>query len=176
MVQAESMPTKILPLPPGSILTLPPAQQAKAIEKALIRKRPELQSTFQKNYAKLEEEFQALDREIQAIVSKAPSTPLLVSHPVYDYFARRYGLNIKSVHWEPDQVPGDVQWRELKEILEKHPAKTMIWEGEPVTTSVDKLKSLGINSLVFDPCGTTTEQDDFMTVMEQNLKNLKLAF
>ncbi|MCW9077857.1 MAG: hypothetical protein OQK74_01640, partial [Gammaproteobacteria bacterium] len=31
--------------------------------------------------------------------------------------------------------------------------------------SVDKLKTLGVDSLVFDPCGNVPEQGDFLTVM-----------
>jgi len=39
----------------------------------------------------LEANLKGLDRDIEAIVSKNPATPLIVSHPVYDYFTRRYG-------------------------------------------------------------------------------------
>jgi zinc transport system substrate-binding protein len=52
----------------------------------------------------------------------------------------------------------------------------MIWEGEPVQASVDKLKTLGIDSLVFDPCGNVPQQGDFLTIMRQNVENLKPAF
>ncbi|MGB9437891.1 MAG: hypothetical protein WCB15_08120 [Desulfobacterales bacterium] len=38
-----------------------------------------------------EADLKSLDRDIEAIVSKNPATPLIVSHPVYDYFTRRYG-------------------------------------------------------------------------------------
>ncbi|MBW1743747.1 MAG: zinc ABC transporter substrate-binding protein [Deltaproteobacteria bacterium] len=109
-------------------------------------------------------------------VSKNRSKPLIASHPVYDYFSRRYGLNIESVHWEPDEVPTDEQWIELQGILKDHPAAWMIWEGEPSPPSAAKLKSMGINSLVFDPCGNVPEQGDFLSVMQQNAENLKAAF
>jgi zinc transport system substrate-binding protein len=129
------------------------ARQAEAIAAAMGRKRPGLRTIFQTNYAALAKDLSALDRDIQAIVSKHSSTPLMVSHPVYDYFAGRYGLNIRSVHWEPDEVPGDDQWVELKNILRTHPAQWMIWEGEPVSESVERLMSMGVSSIVFDPCG-----------------------
>ena len=151
-------------------------RQAEAIAAAMGRKRPELRDIFQANYATLASELKALDQDIQAIVSKEPSAPLIVSHPVYDYFAGRYGLNIVSVHWEPDQVPGEDQWRELKAILKQHPAKWMIWEGEPVQASVDRLKTHGVGSLVFNPCGNVPEQGDFLTIMRQNVENLRSAF
>jgi zinc transport system substrate-binding protein len=110
------------------------------------------------------------------LVSKDPSRPLVVSHPVYDYFTLRYGLNVKSVHWEPDETPTSEQVVELNRILKEHPAKWMIWEGIPTKKSVDGLQAIGVKSLVFDPCGNAPNQGDFLSVMRQNVKNLKPAF
>jgi zinc transport system substrate-binding protein len=152
------------------------ARQAEAILAAMVRKRPELRKTFQTNYASLLKELKALDQDIQTIVSQNPSTPLIVSHPVYDYFAKRYGLNIVSVHWEPDQVPGDVQWGALRKILEQHPAKWMVWEGEPARASVAGLEQAGIKSVVFNPCGNIPEKGDFISMMRRNVENLRTAF
>jgi zinc transport system substrate-binding protein len=42
--------------------------------------------------------------------------------------------------------------------------------------SVEKLQTLGVQSLVFDPCGNTPEQGDFLSVMQQNVENLRQAF
>jgi zinc transport system substrate-binding protein len=152
------------------------ARQAEAVAAAMGRKRPDLRDTFQTNLKALAGDLKALDQDIQTIVSQKPSTPLIVSHPVYDYLARRYGLNIVSVHWEPDQLPGDAQWRSLKAILKQHPAKWMIWEGQPIKASVDGLKNLGVESLVFDPCGNVPDQSDFMSVMRRNVEDLRRAF
>ena len=152
------------------------ARQAEAIAVAMGRKKPDLRDTFQINFKALVKDLKTLDQDIQAIVAKKPSLPLIVSHPVYDYFTKRYGLNVISVHWEPDQVPSDSQLREFKEILKQHPARWMIWEGEPVQASVDKLKTLGVDSLVFDPCGNVPARGDFMTVMQRNVEDLRRAF
>jgi zinc transport system substrate-binding protein len=152
------------------------ADQAEAIAKALGRKRPALRDTFQKNYQKLERELLKLDRDIKKVVLKEQSKPLVVSHPVYDYFARGYGLNIRSVHWEPDEIPTTEQMLELHNILKEHPAKWMIWEGEPIKESGERLKAIGIQSVVFDPCGNAPDQGDFMSVMRQNVQNLKEVF
>jgi zinc transport system substrate-binding protein len=102
------------------------ARQAKAITQAFSRKRPELKDAFQKNYDKLEQDLLKLDRNLKTQVSKNPARPLIVSHPVYDYFARRYGLNIKSVHWEPGEIPTNEQMMELNRILKEHPAPSAI--------------------------------------------------
>ena len=41
---------------------------------------------------------------------------------------------------------------------------------------VQKLQALGVRSLVFDPCGNTPEQGDFLSVMQQNAARLEQAF
>jgi zinc transport system substrate-binding protein len=151
-------------------------RQARAIMKALGRKKPDLKGPFRRNCTVLENDLMALDREIKKIVAKNPSQPLVASHPVYHYLSRRYGLNIKSVHWEPDEVPGAEQMVELKDVIKKHPAKWMIWERNPSGESLEKLESMGINSLVFDPCGNVPEKGDFLRVMRQNIENLKSAY
>lgn len=84
-----------------------------------------MRKMFHQNYKALEKDLLTLDQALVAIVSKDPAKYFIGSHPVYDYFARRYGLNIKSVHWEPDEVPGDTQWMELQTILKTHPHEWM---------------------------------------------------
>lgn len=152
------------------------AQQARAIAAALSRKRPELKELFQKNDQTLEQDLLKLDQDLKKLFSKDPSRPLVVSHPVYDYFARGYGLNIKSVHWEPDEILTNEQMMELNRILKAHPAKWMIWEGKPLLGSVQQLQALGVESLVFDPCGNSPDQGDFLDVMRQNVANLEPVF
>ena len=151
-------------------------QQAKAIEKALIRKRPTLKDTFENNFMILKKDLMALDRELKKIAARIQNQPLVGSHPVYDYLAKRYALNLKSVHWEPDETPSFQQCQNLKRTLTYHPAKWMVWESAPDQATVVKLKSMGVKSLVFDPCGNAPNRGDFLTVMQQNVRNLKYAF
>jgi len=122
------------------------ARQAKAIAEALSRKRPELNNVFQKNFQELEQDLLKLDRNLKTLVSKNPARPLMASHPVYDYFARRYGLNIKSVHWEPGEIPTNEQMMELNRILKEHPAKWMIWEGNPMKQSAEGWKQSALTA------------------------------
>ncbi len=152
------------------------AKQAQAIAKALGRKQPDLVKTFEKNLTALVKDLKALDADLKAVVSRAPEKPLVASHPVYQYLARRYGLNLKSVTWEPDELPVEQQWHDLSTLLANHSARWMIWEGEPMKESALRLKAIGLNSLVFDPCGNTPDQGDFLSVMRQNVENLKPVF
>jgi len=152
------------------------ARQAQAIKIAVIRKRPDLESAFEHNYAALKKDLMTLDGETKEIVSKINGKPLIASHPVYDYLSQRYELNMRSVHWEPDERPGDAQWMELKNMLQGHHAQGMIWESQPLSETKEQLKSLGIISIIFDPCGAVPEQGDFLSVMRRNIENLRGAY
>jgi zinc transport system substrate-binding protein len=151
-------------------------QQAEAILKALVNLSPQYEKPFEANFLDLKNDLLALDQRLEQIVANNRAQPLVASHPIYDYFSRRYDLNIRSVLWEPDVVPDARQWAELERLLINHPAKWMIWEGEPNSQSVEQLKSLGIDSVIFDPVGNVPKNGDFLRIMDQNVESLKQAF
>jgi zinc transport system substrate-binding protein len=152
------------------------AQQARAIAQALSRMLPAQQATFEANYAALERDLLAFDQRLESMVAAKRTQPLVASHPVYQYLAARYGLSLRSVHWEPEEMPSDEQWQALHTLLADHAARWMIWEGEPLPASVAKLQAMGLRSLVFYPCGNRPAQGDFLSVMQQNVTNLAQAF
>ncbi|MCA1963197.1 MAG: metal ABC transporter substrate-binding protein [Prosthecobacter sp.] len=146
--------------------------QAEAVAKALKTWVPDAE----KNLDGLKAELESLDQRLLAVGKRAAGVPVVASHPVYHYLARRYSLNMQSVLWEPETVPDEKAMDELKSILTKHPAKWMIWEGQPAKESVAMLDALGVSSLVFDPCGNVPDSGDFMTVMKANVEALEKAF
>lgn len=147
-------------------------QQAEAVKTSLAKFAPDAE----KNYAALKSDLETLDARLVAVGKSIANAPLVASHPVYHYFARRYALNIQAVLWEPENVPDDKAMEELKAILAKHPAKWMIWEGEPAKESVAKLDAIGVKSLVVDPCGNVPDAGDFLSVMKANVEALEKAF
>ncbi|MFZ9033837.1 MAG: metal ABC transporter substrate-binding protein [Anaerohalosphaeraceae bacterium] len=149
------------------------AKQAKAIKDAFVKLMPENKTDFKANGTALEKDLLALDESMKALAKKIKDTPLIVSHPVYQYWTRGYGLNVQSVHWEPDQAPTDPQWAEFKKMLKDHPSKWMIWEGEPMAETVEALNAMKIQSVIFDPCGAGPSEDDFLLSMRKNIENLK---
>ena len=152
------------------------AKQAQAIAKALTRRRPQQADVIKTNVQALEKDLLALDSRIRSITSSNNDLPILFSHPVYDYFEKAYGLNGRSLHWEPDQEPTQNQIAELRSGLATHPAQWMIWEGIPVDSAVQSLATMDIRSAVFDPCGNVPSAGDFLSVMQNNVKNLEMVF
>ena len=149
------------------------AQQAEEIYKALVHKMPAQKEYFARNFASLQDELMELDEQMMKIRDKLSGTPLLASHPIYQYFARRYDLNIKMMMWEPDADPGTAEWKKLQNYLIGHPAKVMLWEDEPLAESSQRLEDFGIVSLVFAPCMNRPAEGDFFTVMHTNIDNLR---
>ena len=101
---------------------------------------------------------------------------MIFSHPIYQYFIQRYGLSARSVHWEPDQMPDETQWRELRAILGEFRAAWMIWEAPPLPQVSGRLASMGVRSVVFDPCANTPGSGDYFSVMRENLETLRRVF
>ncbi|MEC5129109.1 zinc ABC transporter substrate-binding protein [Verrucomicrobiales bacterium BCK34] len=147
--------------------------QAEEVRDALTRFIPEKAAAFEESFHQLAIDLEKLHLDFAFVGSAIDLHPLVASHPVYSYFSRRYKLNIESVHWEPETVPDEAALGELKALLKNHPAKWMIWEGEPVPESVALLKELGLESVVINPCGNRPESGDFLSAMKQNLANLR---
>lgn len=150
--------------------------QARAIKETFVARRPDQKDVFEEGFGSLERDLRALDRALGQVVSKDPGRPLLASHPVYQYLAKRYVLNLESIHWEPEQSPGEKMWRALEDLLVSHPAKQMIWEGTPREETKARLVSLGIETVVFTPCGSVPEEGDYLSVMRRNVRNLASAY
>lgn len=151
-------------------------EQARTIKQALENKLPEHADTFGQNFMLLEKELDSLDTAMMTLVSKESDRLFIASHPVYQYLARRYNVNLESVMWEPDVIPDSAQWHSLQRKLDIHKAGWMIWEGKPDEQSVERLRGLGVDSLVFDPRANTPDQGDFISVMKNNIMELQKAF
>lgn len=147
-------------------------EQAGAVCKALSQRQPKRAPRFAANLANLEKDLMELDAAFVETLAGLENTPVVFSHPVYQYFQRRYGLIGKSVHWEPNEMPTAEQWSELEELLKKHKAKLMIWESEPMPQTVSRLREMGVQSVAFNPCGNTPQGIDYLAAMRENLSSL----
>ncbi len=149
-------------------------QQAEAVRDALTGLRPEHEETFRFAMSRLEAQLMSVDDRLSAAAQKLAGRPVIFSHPVYQYLIAGYRLNARSVHWEPDQMPDETQWEELRELLGNHPAKLMIWEAQPLAATRERLEEIGIASVVFDPCAHVCE-GGYVKVMQQNAEALEAA-
>jgi zinc transport system substrate-binding protein len=151
-------------------------EQAAAIRDALVAARPEHESDFHEGFAELEADLAAVDRRIEAAIVGGADVVLVGSRPVYQYFARRYGVSIPSVHFEPTTYPDDDAWHDLEHLLEDHPAKWMIWEADPIARTAERLLEMGIDSAVVAPGAGRPGVGDYLSVMEANAAAIEKVF
>jgi len=149
--------------------------QVNAIAKRLSVKLPGHKQAIARNLEALTADLGALHQQMEQLARKVGDQPLLVSHPVYQYLAKRYGLNIHSVHWEPEVMPPDSEWGALSKLLNTHAATSMLWEDKPIEETAKQLAAIGVRSIVFKPAGNGEANTDFLAVMSANIENLRKA-
>ena len=151
-------------------------RQAESVAESAGELLPEHQAELQANLASLKADLESLADSLRQIMNGYQNQPLLASHPVYNYLARFGGWNLKSLHFEPNEMPDDEQWAELDSLLAAHPARWMIWEAEPADEIVEQLKKRNIGCVIFRPCGNVPPSGDYLETMRGNLANLKPVF
>jgi putative ABC transport system permease protein len=151
------------------------ALQAQSIHDQLRPLLPEAAKDFDTNLSSLQRDLSKIDSAIEEASRMLGNSPLLGSHPVYQYAARRYGWNLKSVHWEPDEMPSDEEWQKLEKLHLGHAAKIMIWEENPLPSVVERLRKMGIEPVTFETCANEPETGDYLTAMKSNAARLAAA-
>ncbi len=150
--------------------------QTVAVADAMRAARPDRDVDLRTRSEALEADLIELDARLTEIFGRDRDRPLLASHPVYQYLARRYGLNLESVHFEPGDAPTAAQWRGLAELLKTHPARWMLWEAEPLSETRARLEDMGIGVLVFEPLANAPAEGDYLSGMRANADRLEAAY
>jgi len=130
---------------------------------------------MQQKFEGLSNRLRELDAQLKGIGEELQGKTLLASHPVYPYLARRYGLAVRSFHWEPGIEIREVQWARLETAMKETGASILLWEEEPIGANRMKLDQLGITQVVFDPCDNVPPDGDFISVMQANVERLAHA-
>ena len=149
-------------------------EQARAIRDALAERLPAAESDLQAGFVALEADLRRIDARIEAWATARGGQALLASHPVYQYLARRYALNLRSVHFEPDEVPTAGGWRDLAALMQGHSADWMLWEAAPLDETRQRLAAdYEVGSVVFSPTGNRPESGDYLDAMRANVEALE---
>ena len=90
--------------------------------------------------------------------------------------SRPPGLSCRSYPALPRRIVVSFRWRELATIREDFPASWMIWEDAPLPEISGRLESIGVGSVVYDPCAGGPASGDFPSLMEENVRGLHRAF
>lgn len=150
------------------------AAQATAVAEAIAEEWPEEKDQVMGNLSVLLTDLQDVHGAMKSVTASLGDAPLIASHPVYQYWARAYGLTVPSLLWEPEMDLTDEAMADLRKLQESHPdAKLFVWEGEPAPGHAEKLEAAGLASVVVSPAGNRPENGDFLSVMRENVTALE---
>ncbi len=151
-------------------------KQAESIRDILVKKIPGKELIFNDNFNTLKEDLEKLDAQMIKAASQLTEINVLGSHPVYQYLAKGYNLNIESVHFEPNEIPEKKQWEEFENLIIGSTPRLMLWEDSPISELEKQLLNLDVKILVFKPCSNMPTEGDFLSIMNNNINNLISVF
>lgn len=156
-------------------------EQSRAIFEALVRVRPAQEADFRESFTRLEADLRALDEALTELSKDLGKTPILASHPAYNYPGRRYGWNLRNLDLDPETIPSHEVIHDIEHALEDFPARILLWESAPSAEVSEVLeKKLGLKGVIFSPYETKDGESDaaapeYLTVQNQNVKRLAEA-
>ena len=121
----------------------------------LIENDPKNESKYKSNLKKALKDIDKLNKDVKKELSK--STASIVFHDAYQYFEKRYVVNILGAFTvNTDVMPGAEQLAEIREIIE-HDKVTCVFSEPQFNPDIIKAvaKDMNIKTGVVDPLGAT---------------------
>ncbi|MBD3344940.1 MAG: hypothetical protein GF401_07750 [Chitinivibrionales bacterium] len=154
--------------------------QAERIQEALIELLPEKKETLAGRFRSLIDDLDNLDKKLKALGKN--EIPLLMSHPAYNYIARRYKWSIINLDLDPEKMPSHEHVKDIATIVSKTHARYLVWEGPPEENVKKHIsEKCGLTSILFSPCELLGRKErekglDYMKIMNRNIENISNAF
>jgi zinc transport system substrate-binding protein len=157
-------------------------RMAENVRDALIEADPANAAAYEANHEALAGRLRALDEAYERELSGLPRRDIVVSHRAFAYLCRDYGLNqIAVMGLTPEAEPKAQDLKRIVEFVRESGIRYIFFE-ELVSDRLARTlaNEAGAETLVLNPVeGLTPEQeakgDDYVTIMEMNLQNLKKA-
>lgn len=155
---------------------------AEKVKEELITAKPEQKEFFETQYEQLASKLDQLDQDFAQTIDAALTKKLIVSHAAYGYWEERYGLEQISITGLT--ASADPSQKELEKIVKtakEHHLTYIIFE-QNVSSKLTEIiqKEIGAKDLMLHNLSVLTENDvknneDYFSLMEQNLETLKTA-
>lgn len=157
-------------------------KMANNIKTALIEADPAHKDAYEQNYQKYNAKLSELDARYKNELAPTAKKEIAVSHHAFAYLCRDYGLTQMSIMGlSPDAEPTAQDLKQINTYIRDHQLKYIFFE-ELVSDKLAKTlaKDAKVDTLVLNPLeGLTKEQidagEDYISIMDKNLKNLVLA-
>lgn len=153
--------------------------QAGEIAKAMKKRFPEHSAAFEGGWKSLAADLDELHLALSELTKQIKGRSLLASHPAYNYVRDRYAWKLTSLDLDPEEMPSEQTFAEIKALLRKVPAKHILWEAYPTEEIAERFRNdLGIESVEFSPCELLGDEEvesglDYLKVMKANIENVR---
>lgn len=164
---------------------LSPELNIKQVEKildAIIEIDPENENYYKSRAKVLIQKFNQLDKEYKNTLSSCKRRDFITSHSAFGYLASEYGLNQVSIAGlSPEEEPSLKQLSETADFVKKNNIKYIFFESLASPRLAETIaRETGAQTMVLNPLeGLTPEEEkegkNYLTIMEENLHNLKIA-
>ncbi|MGG0737766.1 metal ABC transporter substrate-binding protein [Niallia taxi] len=158
-------------------------QEVQTITDALVKVDPDNKAYYETESSKYIKKLKALDEEYKTELKGITSNEFITQHTAFSYLAKEYGLvQVPIAGLSPDEEPSAAKLAELKKFAEEHEINVIYFEELTSSKVAETLANeLGADTEVLNALeGLSDEQqkagEDYITVMEENLKQLKKSF
>ena len=144
--------------------------QAEAVAAALRRVLPEAEAEIAAGLDAVRAGYADV-RAAGAELSAFASAPVIVTHPRYQYLARAFGLDVRSLEWDAGAAPTAEHLAELAALALESGARILLWEAEPPPESRAAVADLGLSDMIF-PTFAHPVEGRFPSVYAERLRDL----
>lgn len=140
------------------------------------------QAYYEENYESLKTRLTELDNRYFEELKEKEMDSIIVSHRAFGYMAKRYGFNqIPVAGISPEQEPSPGAIADIIDLVKEKNHQYIFLETVASPKTVDVIaEEADLEILVLNPIEGLTEEEiaegkDYITIMEENLENLKKA-
>ncbi|MFJ9457647.1 metal ABC transporter substrate-binding protein [Kitasatospora sp. NPDC101447] len=134
---------------------------------------------YRRNTDELVTKLTALDQEFQDGLRSTGTRTFVTSHAAFGYLADHYGLTQVAINGvDPESEPTPARLAAVQKAAKDNGVTTIFFETLVSPKLADTVaKDLGLKTAVLDPLEGVKDpaKDDYLTVMKQNLANLRTA-
>ncbi|MFE0457637.1 metal ABC transporter solute-binding protein, Zn/Mn family [Kitasatospora sp. NPDC058965] len=155
------------------------ATVAKGVGAELAKADPAHAADYQRNTDALVARLATLDQGFRSGLKGCTGTSFVTSHAAFGYLADHYGLQQIAINGvDPESEPTPARLAQIQQTAKANGVTTIFFETLVSPKLADSVaKDLNLKTAVLDPLeGVKDEQtDSYVTIMQQNLTNLRAA-
>ena len=156
------------------------AEIAEGVAKSFEKADPDHADAYRANADALAKRLGDLDTAFKDGLADTGSKVFFTNHAAFGYLAERYGLTQEAINGlDPESEPSPARIKELQEEAKADGVTTVFYETLVSDKTAKTLaRDAGLKTDVLDPLEGITDKskgDDYVSVMEANLKALQAA-